>query len=175
MAEIKVLKGVKPNDIIYAYKGQSIVAYKVVKYLHNTQCKNIQLAYDYVVVISAMTQEEETIKITNNFFNSIEECILQKNPIETRNLNKHDVLKTLRSQGYDVKINEQGYIIIKTYYMSFGKVSYKTNRVEFDVPIELTYTDEDDVELHYNDERFRQWYKTALDCAKDNEFTIYTF
>ena len=64
MAEIKVLKGVKPNDIIYAYKGQSIVAYKVVKYLHNTQCKNIQLAYDYVVVISAMTQEEETIKIT---------------------------------------------------------------------------------------------------------------
>lgn len=175
MVDIKVLKGVKPNDIIYAYKGQSIVAYKVVKYLHNTRYKTISLAYDYVVAISALTQKEETIKITNNFFNSIEECILQKNPIETRNLNKHDVLKTLRSQGYDVKIDENGFIIIKLYYMYCGKVSYTTNRVEFDTPIELTYTDEDDVDLHYNDERFRQWYKTALDCAKDNEFTIYTF
>ena len=175
MVEIKALKGVKANDIIYAYKGQSIVAYKVVKYLHNTICKSTQYAHDYVVVVSAMTHEEETIKISNNFFNSIEECILQKNPIETRHLNKHDVLKTLRSQGYDVKINGQDFIIIKLYYMFQGKVDWSTYRVEFDTPIELTYTDENDVELHYKNESNRQWYKTALDCVKDNEFTIYTF
>lgn len=175
MVEIKALKGVKANDIIYAYKGQSIVAYKVVKYLHNTICKSTQYAHDYVVVVSAMTHEEETIKISNDFFYSIEECILQKNPIETRHLNKHNVLKTLRSQGYDVKFKENDFIIIKLYYLFQGKVDWSTYRVEFDTPIELTYTDEDDIELHYKNERNVKWYKTALDCVKDNEFTIYTF
>lgn len=174
MVEIKALKGVKANDIIYTYKGQSIVAYKVVKYLHKTICKSISFAYDYVIVISAMTQEEEMIRLDNDFFNSIEECILQKNPIETTSLNKLNILKTLRTQGYDVQFKDDD-IKVNIYYMDLGKVDWRTCRVEFNTSIELTYTDEFDIELHYNHGNSEKWYKTALDCASDNKFTIYTF
>lgn len=178
MVEIKALKNVKPNDIIYAYKNKAIVAYKVVRFSHHCELKSYLFAYDSVCVISAETHTEEVLRLSpDKFFYSIEDCILQKNAIEIIPLNKYKILKTLRSQGYEVKIDDvNNFIKIKFYYMSsVGKVAHETCRLEFEDDIKLTYTDEFDINVYHTKRFVDTIYKTATECAQNNEFTIHTF